>query len=337
MRVAIVSTSINPRPDSYASWVDAGHLIVAGDVNSPDELAGYVTSLGGTYLTPAQQDLRWRWSSYVGWRCIQRRNTAIATALEAGYDVIVTVDDDNMPLSAVKFVDGHIRQFTSPSPDEHKMYASVTPFLNTGEFCIPPFLQRGVPLDVTSTPTLSTAGRLRAPRVVVSQAQVLGDPDCGAVERICRAPDVKAIATEAIIAPGTYAAFNTQATVWTREWAPVMACLPHLGRYDDIIASYVFARLGRTYDVALHVGTPVVRQDRNAHNLLNDLRAEYWGMRHARALCNRLDEAHISADMPLHVAYSELLFAVRGMLPPDTNSFVNWWVDDWQNNWKEDA
>lgn len=336
MRVAIVSTSINPRPATYADWADAGHLIVAGDLNSPPELHGYVEGLGGSYLD-ANAQKRFGWSDDVGWRCIQRRNAAIALALDAKFDYIVTVDDDNTPLpNAAKFVSGHIDVLTSHLPHLSKMFVSGSGFLNTGEFCIPPFHQRGVPYGVDTRPHLAyeVIGDQvlpgAAPRVVVSQAQVLGDPDCDAVERIANAPDVKAVATEAVILPGVYAAFNTQATVWARDWAPVMACLPGVGRYDDIFASMIFARLARLHNVALHVGTPVVRQDRNWHNLANDLRQELYGMNHVFRFRQVLDDAHITTDMPLWFAYAELIVAASHFLPDTTVRFAQRWADDWK-------
>src|SRR5262245_49381049 len=94
--VAIVTTSVNPRPAAYAAWAEQGHLIVAGDHNAPVELAHYVAELGGEYLTPEEQD-RWSFSDAIGWSCIQRRNAAVMTAYERGFKLVATVDDDNIP------------------------------------------------------------------------------------------------------------------------------------------------------------------------------------------------------------------------------------------------
>jgi hypothetical protein len=325
--VGIVSTSINPFPKAYAEWVTAGDLIVAGDKNSRRALIDYVEGLGGTYIATHQQE-QWSWSEYVGWNCIQRRNAAIMEAMIRGYEFVVTVDDDNFPLpTAQAFVQRHIDAIHHR--DFKQVIRSTTNFVNTGLFCRPQFHQRGVPYGVDTYPLVWQAPENT--KIVVSQAQVLGDPDCDAVERICNSPNVIAVSANCIIGPGVYAAFNSQATMWTREWLPVMAVLPGIGRYDDIFASFIFARLSREYNTALFVGEPCVRQVRNDHNLADDLRAEVWGMDHVFTFTSMLDAAHISSDMPLHVAYGELILACERILPPRTVSFAREWVAAWRD------
>jgi hypothetical protein len=324
--VAVVSTSINAEPESYKEWASAGHLYVAGDLNTPPELQHYLSVLGGVYLSTEKQSAL-SFSEVIGWRNIQRRNAAILAALQAGHTYVVTVDDDNFPKpGASEFINGHTAALGQSSIAT--VLGSYTGFLNPGEFCIPRFHARGVPYGLSTAPWVEHVQQ--APRIVVSQAQVLGDPDCDAVERICHHPDIVAVATNAIIRPGVYCAFNSQATVWHREWAPVMAVLPGIGRYDDIFASFIFARLAREYNVALHVGMPCVRQLRNEHNLQSDLIAEYWGMSHTLDFCWALDRAHISGDMPLWEAYENLIIATSNILPKRTVEFARLWVKEWK-------
>ncbi len=327
-KIGIVTTSINKRPSIYERWAQVGELIVAGDRNSPPDLHAYVEGeLGGDYVTPSAQDALWTFSKYIGWNCIQRRNTAIMQAMFNHHDYVVTVDDDNYPLPNVEtFLAGHL---TNLHQTHSSFVHSPSGFLNTGTFTSPQFHQRGVPYGV-DTSSAVILRRINDAKVVVSQAQVLGDPDCDAVERIANAPDVLAVKANVVVMPGTYAAFNSQATVWTREWVPVMAVLPGIGRYDDIFASYIFARLARTYDVALFVGEPCMRQVRNDHNLASDLRQELWGMNHVFTFCRALDNAHISADMPLHVAYGELILACENVLPAQTINFAREWIAAWR-------
>lgn len=329
-KIAIVTTSVNEAPEAYAHWAEVGTLIVAGDLNSPPKLETYVRNdLGGVYLSPEyQQD--YAWSESVGWKNIQRRNAAIMYALQQRdeFDYLLTVDDDNAPArSAREFVDGHIDAINHTP--HSVVTARVGSYLNTGVFCEPQFHQRGVPYGV-NTDSVVRRFKNTPPTVVVSQAQVLGDPDCDAIERIVNHPFVKAVKANVTIEPGTYTAFNSQATLWRRDWAPVMAVLPNLGRYDDIFASFVFARLARTYNVALFVGEPCVVQTRNDHDLTKDLAAEVWGMSNVFTFCALLDRAHISASMPLWQAYDELIYATRDVLPRATATFAKLWVDDWR-------
>ncbi len=327
MNPAIVSTSIHPAPPAYAQWAKAGNLIVAGDVNAPPELEKYLVDMGATYLSTDWQG-GYDFSETIGWRNIQRRNAAIMAAFERRYDPIITVDDDNFPTGhPVRWVHLHAAEL-----DGRKVETTIgsrTNYLNPGFFCLPRFHARGVPYGIdTDTPLVML--EKRDIRVVVSQAQVVGDPDCDAIERIVNKPMVQAVQADVIVTPGVYAAFNSQATVWSRDWAPVMAVLPGIGRYDDIFASFIFHRLARTYEVALHIGTPPVRQERNEHNLHADLKAELWGMRNVFEFTARLDAAHISADMPVHQAYAELIEATSSILPAQTVKFANEWVRTWR-------
>lgn len=326
--IAVVTTSINAEPPVYADWARAADLFVAGDRNSPATLVAYVRDLGGVYLTPYAQEA-FMFSDSIGWNNIQRRNAAIMEAYARGYDYILTVDDDNYPQNGAEaFIADHMKNLDQ-APGLVTVGA-MTNFLNTGALCMPQFHQRGVPYGVNTTPVIRVVDV--APRIVVSQAQVLGDPDCDAVERMCHAPDVVAVMQNAVVKPGTYAAFNSQATMWSRDWAPVMAVLPGIGRYDDIFASYIFARLARTYNTTVFVGEPCMKQIRNEHNLVNDLKAEYWGMSNVFTFCRALDNAHIDASMPLWHAYSELISAVSFVIPTRTVEFANEWVRTWREN-----
>lgn len=329
MSLAIVSTSINREPTVYKQWAEVGTLVVAGDLNTPTELGPYIESLGGVYLSPRAQEA-YSFSMAIGWRNIQRRNTAIMYAYEHGFGHVLTVDDDNGPATtATEFAKGHLSALLNARPVP--MFASPTGHLNTGVFVHPPFHQRGVPYGIQTHIAVPVEPDGERPTVVVSQAQVLGDPDCDAVERMVNAPEIHAVLTDAIIQPGTYASFNSQATMWTQAWAPVMAVLPGIGRYDDILAAYIFHRMAREYSVALHVGTPCVRQIRNPHNLVNDLRAELWGMNWIFTIVDELNRTHITRDMPIHIAYGEIIVGLSNVLPPRTIEFAKRWIAHWKD------
>lgn len=301
-----------------------GKLIVAGDVNTPVDLHEYVTSLHGRFLLP---EYPFPGMNHVPMRCIQRRNAAIWYAIVTGFEYVITVDDDNAPVND-HFVEALVAELGTYV---HSTVSSYSGFLNLGEICVPRFHQRGAPYGVDTSMNLVATHPHGEPRVVVAQAMVLGDPDCDAIERMINSPYVHAVQNRIVVTPGTYAAFNSQATAWLREWAPVMAVLPHVGRYDDIFASFIFHRLAREYNVALYAGDPVVVQDRNEHDLVKDLRAELFGMGRVYDFCRSLDAAAISRDMPLWQAYSELVEAVSHLLPEPTIKFAHEWVRGWRD------
>ncbi len=323
---AIVTTTINKRPASFERWAQQGELIVAGDLNTPPELADYVLELGGHYLAPIEP---FPGSKHVPFRCIQRRNQAIWRAYVGQWAAVITVDDDNSPAQ------GYFAERLTDELDRksRSTVSGKSGFLNLGELCIPKFHQRGTPYGVdTRLGTVTTYDENQSPTVVVAQAMVIGDPDCDAIERIVHHPDVKALQNRIVVTPGTYAAFNSQATAWSHRWVPAMAVLPYCGRYDDIFASFIFARLARTYNVALYAGDPVVIQERNEHDLTKDLAAEYYGMSIVFEFCAALDRAHISATMPIWMSYGELIEAVAHLLPEPAVLFAREWVRSWRDN-----
>lgn len=328
-KTAIVTTSINAQPIALKHWAEQGDLFVAGDVNTPDELREYVERLDGVYIPPYR---RFPGGLDVPLRSIQMRNAAIWRALEGEYyDHIITVDDDNTPVSSqfVELLTGELGH------QPRTTVGSKSGFLNLGNLCIPTFVQRGTPRGfITAMDNVrhwSDADyENRPPTVVVAQAMVIGDPDCDAIERLTKAPVVSAVQNRIVVTPGVYAAFNSQATAWMREWAPVMAVMPFVGRYDDIFASLIFHRMAKEYHVALYAGDPVVKQDRNDHDLVKDLRAEVFGMNIVLEFCARLNAAHIHHDMPLWLAYDELIAAVADLLPHDAVRFLRNWISGWR-------
>jgi glycosyltransferase involved in cell wall biosynthesis len=329
-KVAIVTTCIYDGPPVYADWARVGDLIVAGDLNTPPALISYLSDIGALYLTPERQREENAWSEHVGWQNIQRRNAAIWYAYASDeYDYILTVDDDNYPQpDAERYVERHIANMSFEYGQAGTLIGGRNGYFNTGSLCVPAFWQRGTPYGINVEPWAYTVDAM--PEIVVSQSQILGDPDCDAIDRMCYTPNVLSVATDAIISPGTYAAFNTQGTMWKRNWAPVMAVLPGIGRYDDIFSSFMFARMGLTYNTTFAVGEPVMKQDRNEHNLVKDLRAEVWGLRNTFEFCDRLSKAQLDSGWPLWKSYSELVFAVRDVLPRSTMYFLEQWTNDWR-------
>lgn len=325
---------MNERPEAYALWARQGDLIVAGDHNSPSELGDYVHELDGTYLTPEEQD-DWPFSAFIGWNCIQRRNAAVMTAYERGYRYVATVDDDNAPTST--WVSNHVAHLQGYLPHDTAYASGDRGWVDIGAFNSPPIRQRGTPFGAVyrhSTAPLPWRPKLfggteQAYSVVVSTAQVIGDPDCDAVMRITEDPQVKFAARNVVVDVRQYAAFNSQATMWDGEWAPLIACLPGVGRYDDIFASFIAKRIMREREATFFAGWPEVTQERNVHDALEDLCAELYGMQNTARFVSCLDATILDPAAPLDVMYQDCVDALEHFLPPQTVSFMNTWRKTW--------
>jgi hypothetical protein len=331
--IAIISTSINERPEDYAKWAEQGVLVVAGDVNTPDSLGDYVKELLGVYLPPGAQE-KYIFSDTLGWKCIQRRNAAVMYAYEFGYDYILTVDDDNVPTREdfaklhSLIVSGEVGM--NADTPVIRSTAPESGWINTGDFLMPATWQRGTPYGFKTSWTYANAHRPLD--VIVSQAQAVGAPDCDAVTRMTMDPAPDAVWESVIIDPSSTCIFNSQATMWRREWAPLIACLPGVGRYDDVIASVIAQHIMKHRDKAVYVGTPAAYQERNEHDLVKDLRGERWGMKNLPIIKNVIDTVPVYDTDELYDAYARIgqYLEDASALPPDTTKFMAQWANEWR-------
>lgn len=276
MKTALITTTVNvPHVlHLYLSRDPSLGIFVAGDEKTP-QLEGDFS-----YYSPEEQRaLGYSCSELIGWNCIQRRNIALLEALKWGAELILTVDDDNIPLS--------------PSYSFSPSFSGVrvsSPWFDVGSLLIPPVRQRGIPH--TAPYTVSSVVNAK---IGVAQGVCLGDPDISAVERLACAPTVHT-ASELLRSgvaflpePSCWTMFNTQSTAFLRELAPAMFCPPGVGRFDDILASLITQRVMRERGLSVFFGQPFFWQQRNAHNLYRDLREEQWGYENVRQIASILD------------------------------------------------
>lgn len=329
--VAIVSTSIGHQPPAYAEWAKYGDLIIAGDKNSPAWLEQYVKDLGGRYLTVDSQR-EWLFCESIGWNCVQRRNCAVMQAYADHYQYVVTVDDDNTPTRG--WVAGHRDHLEGKFPSGTKTVFGDRDWANIGAFVRPHVHQRGTPYGVVNAHSIFESAKPY--EIVVSTAQVLGEPDCDAVSRLVGVEPVLDVIENIIVPPHTWAAFNSQATMWKGEWAPLIACLPHVGRYDDIWASFIAERIMSAYGYGFYAGTPCVSQDRNVHNIITDLQNEVYGMQVTPYLIRALrDDIQLDlTSVSLPEAYKEIAMmmnSTEGIYTTYTVPFMLKWARVWND------
>ena len=114
----------------------------------------------------------------------------------------------------------------------------------------------------------------------------------------------------------TWTVFNSQNTAIIRELAPAFFMVPQWGRYDDIFASLMVQRLMRERGLVTHFGQPFVWQQRNAHDLLRDLRAEQFGAERILDFTAWLDGFILTADQRSVADQMRILFTnLPGWMP----------------------
>jgi hypothetical protein len=284
----IVTTTINPPTHALMLFINHaklnnGKLFIVGDKRTPhyeyEELTKKYDHV--VYLHPDFQEHKYKGlSDTIGWNSIQRRNIGF---IEAWHDtkatIIATVDDDNIPysnwgqnvcLSERREVEIYETQNTCFEP------LSVT---NNDDLW-----HRGFPVEeIPNRKNNAYKGRKWVSSPV--QADLWdGDPDIDAMCRIPNKPCVK-FDTSMPYMSDTMSPFNSQNTFISRNFISNYCVFPHIGRMDDIWGSYVFQYLTNKSPVYAPAS---VYQDRNEHDLINDLENEVIGYRNTHRLVQNI-------------------------------------------------
>lgn len=335
MDVAIVSTSINEAPSAYAEWAKLGRLFIAGDENTPIGLQDFIQSLGSEHMffgPDAQR--RWKSSKVIGWHSIQRRNIAILEAIASGAERIITVDDDNIPLTDIEHI---LDAFNPTSP--LLFVGSKSGWYNPCEHLHPQVYHRGFPYSQRPTrevdATLTRSDYMVNPTGVVA-AMWMGEPDVGAIDRMAKPTTVYGChevlrKRDIVLMEGTWAPFNSQATAWNAKYAALMMCWPGVGRFDDILASFIARRILDELGVMVRYTRPLVRQDRNDHNVLKDIKAEMWGLENQDVICQfvrDIDLRNFKRDPLIMLNYIYELLTRDRLVPAQTSESFDAWIED---------
>jgi len=111
-----------------------------------------------------------------------------------------------------------------------------------------------------------------------------GDPDIDAVCRMEHAPECDFDAKCFPIASSKLSPFNSQNTFISGKLLKDYFLFPHVGRMDDIWASYYVEAKG----FKVVYGKASVFQARNVHDLVKDMKAEYMGYENNLKIVNEL-------------------------------------------------
>jgi hypothetical protein len=284
MKTAIVCTTIGDGSflKSYVP-VLAGRdvtMIVVPDKKSPASLyeaAGQARHEGmqawcpppevqGTFLdrigTP---------TGFFPWNTDHRRNVGYLMAYESGADVIISIDDDNLPRHGT-WLDEHVTALTCTGNAQvvtaGRGFFNPCDVLDCGE--ITP-AARGLPYRSRGAPAYTPCVMQGA---AISEGLWLGDPDVDAVSRIALHPEATWLkAASIVLGPRTWAPVNSQNTAIRREVLPAYYFF-RSPRFGDIYQGYLAQACAKAAGHDVRFGTPLVRHERNDHDLLNDLDKE---------------------------------------------------------------
>jgi len=262
----IVTTTINPPTEAIEKFqaLTDWELVVIGDKKTPKD---YHLERG-TYITPEMQEKYDKeLSDAIGWNCIQRRSFGLLWAHDMRAEVVAVVDDDNIPyddwgkdLMIGKDVEVNYYQTDLPAFD---------PVGATNEKIL---WHRGYPLQLVSKRDYSQKEK-KVLRPDIQADFWNGDPDIDAICRMEHAPECKFDSSLFPIASNKMSPFNSQNTFISGSLLKYYFLFPHIGRMDDIWASYYVQAKGHK----VVYGKPSVYQARNEHDLVKDMKQEYLG------------------------------------------------------------
>ena len=290
MKKYIISTTINPpteaikKFDNLKDW----NLIVSGDLKTPPNYK----LKNGIYIGPKDQEkISKKLSDLIGWNCIQRRNFAMILAYKKGADIIATIDDDNIPLSNWNknlLIEKKVKAKKYITKEEAFDPISVTNYKH--------LWHRGFPLQI-----LKHKNKAKDIKKVNSNFDVQadfwnGDPDIDAICRMEHAPECKFQTSVFPFTSNKMSPFNSQNTYLKRKVMEHYFLFPHIGRMDDIWASYYVEAKG----FKVLYNRPSVYQQRNVHDLTTDMKKEYIGYEHNLKLIRELkkDPNNIKKFLP---------------------------------------
>ncbi len=336
MRIALVTTTINvPKVlELYRSFGHAIGTFVIGDIKTPHADAAFLCkAIGAEYYAPDRQDkLGYACSDLIGWNCIQRKNIGYLEALKWGADIILTTDDDNLPIDPHFFF--HLLQ-----PFQHGFsgieVSSPTGWFDSGQLLTPTVRHRGLPIDlVNSVPALNPVTNVN---VGVVAGLWVGDADVDAAHRIAIPPQVHSATALAqagvVVHPGTTTVFNAQNVAFRRELAPAMFLAPGLGRSDDIFASLIAQRVMREHGMQVRIGKPFTAcwQDRSTESLLADLADEHFGMGHVAHFADALSKIELTKNYGTPLEQVRFIYSEMNLFwwwPARATECALSWLDD---------
>ncbi|MFZ0961347.1 MAG: hypothetical protein WAO35_10630 [Terriglobia bacterium] len=296
---AIVTTTIYPPTkaiklfDDKADW----HLIVIGDKKTPPD---YRLDRG-VYVSPKEQESYDKdLSDAIGWNCIQRRSFGLLFAYDMGAEIVAVVDDDNIPYD---YWGQHL--MVGREVEVNHYQTDLPAFDPIGATNMPHLWHRGYPLQLLPRRDYKAISR-KSMHVDVQADFWNGDPDIDAICRMEHAPECDFDPKYFPLASNRISPFNSQNTFLLRKVLPHYFMFPHIGRMDDIWASYYVQAKG----CQVAYGKASVYQARNEHDYVVDMRQEYLGYEHNLKLIRDLsvDAERIEWYLPPDSARAFLLY-----------------------------
>ncbi len=276
--IYVATTTINKTTETLKKFDKSNicKVIIALDKKSK-KLVGLKNSI---ILSTKYQEKKWpKLSKLVGWNCIQRRNFAILQALEMGAKQIALIDDDNIPYNNWFKIN-----YLNKKSFVNKYSLNKNIFDPIGLTNYKDLWHRGFPIEYVKNRKYKKSTVKKKIKFDIQAGFWNGDPDIDAICRMIYKPECKFVKNTFPFFSDQITPFNSQNTIINRNVFKDYFLFPHIGRMDDIWASFYVT--SKKYKV-VYV-EPTVYQKRNAHDLIKDFKQEYIGYVNSSNLVKQL-------------------------------------------------
>jgi hypothetical protein len=301
-------------------------FIVIGDEASP---ASFDLNGCDFYSLERQRQLQFDFARTCPVRHYARKNIGYLLAMQRGAPMILETDDDTVAYD--RFWQPRERSQTVKRVAD-RGWVNVYRYFSRANIW-----PRGFPLDEAGSPVPAYASLpLEEIFCPIQQGLVDGDPDVDAVYRMLLELPVRFRPGPSIaLANGAWCPFNSQNTAWWPEAFPLMYLPAYCSfRMTDIWRSFVAQRLAWANDWGVLFHQPNASQSRNAHDLMEDFRAEVPGYLENRAICAALDNLDLPSGTErvadnMRLAYR--LLVERGWIDKRELDLLEAWLNDVQD------
>lgn len=306
---AVVVTSISPPNEALRALASgcAAHgfsFVVVGDSKSP---ADFQIDGCDFFDLKRQAETGFRFAELCPTGSYARKNIGYLISARAGDEVIKETDDDNLPYEKFWAI-GDTAQSVPTLSDGG--WVNVYRYFSNADIW-----PRGFPLDYARVdpPALGSLAD-KDSHCPIQQGLCDNDPDVDAIYRIaCTLPQFFQNAGLIALGNSSWCPFNSQNTTWRREAFPLMYLPSSCSmRMIDIWRSFVAQRIAWSNNWKVLFHGPTVRQDRNRHDLLRDLRDELPGYLNNRLICEELEKLSLRPGVEnlgdnLRLCYEKLI------------------------------
>jgi hypothetical protein len=308
------------------------NVIVIGDENTHPDCAANILRVAseGHDITWMDVEAQRGWLSqipwlaaHIPWRSDNRRNIGILEGWRRGHDVIVLMDDDNVPADPDEFIAMYSRvgsTIEAPQIISESRWINVCELLTcrSSRGADEPLhvYPRGHPISRRDESRIRVSPQTSAAPVVLHLGLWTGEPDVDAATRAAVAPiSGAATVTGPVLAPANaLLATSSQNVAAARRLIPAWwyvrmgSVAPGLvmDRFGDILQGCFAIMAIAALEERVALGPPLVHHRRNPHALFHDLAMELPGMALLEALLPMLEAparpAKSYADAYLEVA-----------------------------------